>query len=116
MPFRTDRFRQAREALNLNQRDFGDLCNINEVQISRYETGKIDPSLPRLALMASHLNVSADYLLGMTDDPHGTFYNPELSEEERLMVDTLRREGWVGVRQLLTDRIAAALGKKPASD
>jgi transcriptional regulator with XRE-family HTH domain len=73
MPLQTDRLRESRERKGLTQRELARLCGMNEVQISRYENGKIEPSLSYLELIARHLEVSSDYLLGLSDYPHGQF-------------------------------------------
>lgn len=38
-----------------------------ETAISLYENGRIKPTVDTIAAIAKHYNVSADYLLGLTD-------------------------------------------------
>ena len=45
------------------------LLGVSVTQISEMETGKKGTTLARLALICQHYHVSADYLLGLTDDP-----------------------------------------------
>lgn len=52
-------------AYDLNQK-YG--ININKGLISKWESGKNDPSLRYTAYLAQYFNVSADYLIGLTDD------------------------------------------------
>ena len=111
MPFRSDRLREARKRLDLNQHDFSNLCGVGEPQISRYENGKADPYADSLELLAIHLQVSTDYLLGMTDEPRGIFRNPQLSEQEHMVIETMRREGKPGLIRLALGWIAELLEK-----
>ena len=85
MPFRVDRLRESRDKKGLTQRELARLCGMNEVQISRYEHGKIAPSLSYLELMAHHLEVSSDYLLGLSDYPHGQFGEGLQADQSQLL-------------------------------
>jgi len=85
MPIRPDRLREMRESRGLKQSALVDLCEINMYQISRYENGKSDPLADYLELMVRHLNVSADYLIGLSDFPHATFGEPLTSEQSQLL-------------------------------
>lgn len=38
--------------------------------ISRYETGDREPGIIELIKIADYFNISVDYLLGRTDNPH----------------------------------------------
>lgn len=65
----------------MTQRQLGELCGLLGNQISRYEQGVQDPSTDVLARLAHHLRVTTDYLLGLSDDPHG-YEKFELTEDE----------------------------------
>ena len=41
--------------------------NINKGHISKWESGKNDPSLRHAAYLAEYFDVSLDYLIGLTD-------------------------------------------------
>jgi transcriptional regulator with XRE-family HTH domain len=105
MTFRGERLRELREKQRLTQREFAELSGINEVQLSRYETGKIEPSLKILATLATHLEVSSDYLLGLSDDPHKRYGDSELDVEEVTVLETWRHNDLAGVLRLIADRI-----------
>jgi transcriptional regulator with XRE-family HTH domain len=105
MLLRTDRLREAREKRGLSQRELGRLCDIAENMIHRYETGKADPSASHLCLIAGKLEVSTDYLLGLTSQPKGQLGDTALTPDEQEVVDILRRDGWNGVIKLAADRI-----------
>lgn len=101
--FRIDRLREARERLKLSQRELARRCGIGEVQISRYESGVGDPSATNLKLIAETLELSTDYLLGLTDDPKGHFGDGQLKGDELAMLDAYRRAGWPGVARLMAE-------------
>lgn len=100
-----ERLRAAREKLGLKQQELGRLCGLGVNQISRYETGFHDPSAMTLAKLARVLGVSMDYLAGLTDDPHGQVSPSDLNIYEREVIDTFRRDGWLGLIRLSTDQL-----------
>ncbi len=106
MILRIDRLRTIREQRGLSQRELARLCGIGETQINKYETGLSDPNVESLKLMAKELYVSTDYLLGITDDPRGHFGDGQLDEDERIIVNTYRRDGWPGVIHLGAERLS----------
>ena len=46
---------------------------LTESAVSRYESGKREPNGRVISYFCKFYGVSADYLLGLTDDKHGTF-------------------------------------------
>ena len=101
-----ERLRETRELKGFSQRELARLCGLGENQIHRYETGKSDPSATHLKLIADKLGVSTDYLLGLSNEPHGQLVQSDLDNNELEVVETYRREGWIGIIRLGTDRIA----------
>jgi transcriptional regulator with XRE-family HTH domain len=85
MPLRADRLRAIREKRGITQRELASLCGINEYQVSRYENDKSDPSTAYLELIARHLDVSADYLIGLSDYPHGQFGETLQPDQSQLL-------------------------------
>jgi len=63
------RVRAAREAAGLTQMALAILAEVDGANVSAIETGRRDASSRKVAALARALNVSADYLLGLTDDP-----------------------------------------------
>lgn len=86
---RGDRMRQSREASNLTQDDLAERAGIEVLQIWRYESGKTKPKTDMLIKIAKALHVSADYLLGLTDDPKGHAVD-DLTEQETEVIEALR--------------------------
>jgi hypothetical protein len=59
-----------------------------------------------LKAIVETLGVSADYLLGLADEPTARFGSSETNDDERAIVQALRRDGWLGVLRVVTDRMA----------
>jgi transcriptional regulator with XRE-family HTH domain len=104
-----ERLRRLREELNISQREFARRCGFSDSLISKYEKGESDPSSYFLKIMAEQLNVSTDYLVGLTDDPRGQAFSNELSANEQAVLDMYRREGWTGIIRLGADKLSKLL-------
>lgn len=64
----SQRLRSIRNEKNLSQKEFAVLLGINAVTLSHYENGKREPDLDRFATLCQKLSVSADYLLGLSEN------------------------------------------------
>lgn len=106
MPFRSERLKELREQQGYTQREFSAVCGVSETQISRYEKDRMLPTLPNLELIAHHLDVSIDYLVGLIDEPHKHFGDRNMTDEESLVLDTYRRENWSGIAQLSVEKLS----------
>lgn len=54
--------------MGLSQGEFARCIGIGQVSVSQYERGDREPSLSKLKQIAERLGVSADWLLGLTDE------------------------------------------------
>ena len=63
------RLRKLRQDRGEAQSVLADLLGVSGNQISEMELGKKTTSFERLTLLCEHYNISADYLLGLTDTP-----------------------------------------------
>ena len=63
------RLLKLREQQNLSQKAVAEILGITRTQISDIENGKSGTNLERLYQLCCYYQVSADYLLGITDDP-----------------------------------------------
>ena len=63
------RLRSIRKAHGENQEALGVFLDVGKSQISELERGSASTTLEKLSLICEHYNVSADYLLGLTDEP-----------------------------------------------
>ena len=61
------RLKEARQARGLSQYALGALVAASQDDVYRYEAGKISPGLERLVALAKSLNVTADWLTGLSD-------------------------------------------------
>ena len=65
------RLRELRKSRKETQKAVADAIGVSVNQISEMEKGTKITSLPKLCLLCDYFHVSADYLLGQTDDgPH----------------------------------------------
>ena len=65
------KLRNLREDIEppMNQTEFGALLHMNQMKISRMERGESEPDLQDLFDICTLFHVSADYLLGLIDEP-----------------------------------------------
>jgi len=77
-----ERLHSLRELKALSQDRLAEITGISQNQISRYERGINDPTGKALVALARALDTTADYLLGLTDDPSGLVLSRRLSAEE----------------------------------
>lgn len=63
------RLRDLREDHNYTQRQIADLLFTTQPQYFRYESGQRDLPCELLVMLARFYKVSADYILGLSDDP-----------------------------------------------
>lgn len=89
--FRGDRLKVVRESRGLSQEDLGQLTDMSNMQIYRYENGKNEPSPDAVVRIAKTLNVTSDYLLGMVDKPEEYLNPQDLSPTEARLLDAFRR-------------------------
>ncbi len=62
------KLREIREEKKLQQKDIAIKLNRTIACISSWETGKTEPGLEDLRMLANLLDVPVDYLIGRTDD------------------------------------------------
>lgn len=63
------RIRDTREDRDINQTKIAEILQTTQQQYGRYETGKRDLPIRHLITLCKFYNLSADYLLGLIDDP-----------------------------------------------
>lgn len=62
------RLRELRNEKKETQRDLADFLGVKQNQIGEMENGRKASTFAKLAVLCEHYNVSADYLLGLTDE------------------------------------------------
>ena len=65
----SQRLREVRKQAGESRAMLGEALGLSISQISELENNRQGTTLERLAVLCRHYNVSADYLLGLTDDP-----------------------------------------------
>lgn len=88
--FRGDRLLQLRKSMGYSQEELGEILDLSLNQVSKYELGQNKPGGDVIGRMASVLNVSADYLLGLSDDAAPSV-DGGLTPYERRVIAALRR-------------------------
>lgn len=63
------RLKDIRTDKDMNQTDFGKLLELSQRKISRLERQDTEPTPAEIKKICKILNLSADYLIGLTDTP-----------------------------------------------
>ena len=61
------RLQQVRQERGFSRKEIAEVLQVTPRAYQYYEEGKREPDYDKLILLARHLNISADYLLGLTD-------------------------------------------------
>lgn len=64
-----ERLRNVREDRDLTQAQVGKLLNKSQQGYNHIETGRAELKIDDLALLCRYYDLSADYLIGLTDRP-----------------------------------------------
>ena len=65
------RIRDVRKLNKENQQNLADVLDMLQNNVSEIESGKKATTAEKIAKICRHYRVSADYLLGLSDDPRG---------------------------------------------
>lgn len=74
------KLKQLRLSKDLSQRELGQKIGVSNATLSLYENNDRKPDFDTIKKLADYFGVTADYLLGRTDNPNGTVtesYTPE---------------------------------------
>lgn len=108
--FRGDRLRAIREQRQFSQDELAARLGFGASQMNRYENGKADPSMDVLKRMAAELQVTTDWLLGLTDEPTEYFQMEDLSPDELDLIASFRKADLETLMRIALER------KKPKQD
>lgn len=78
-----NRIGDLRREQGWNQRELGDKLGVGQTTVSAWETGKNEPDYKSIRAMAELFEVSADYLLGFSDDHIRRGLSPEAYAERQ---------------------------------
>ena len=78
------RLKTLRESVKLSQVKIGELLDLKQSSINRYENGPAAAPYRVLLWDADYFDVSMDYMFGRTDKPQGQLYEykPKIANEE----------------------------------
>src|SRR5258708_28705634 len=110
MPFQTDRLKEVRIRLGLTQNELAQRLGTTQARLADWESGKNAPALKALESLALTLDVSADWLLGLSDEEKTVPNQSKMSSEERTVLHLMRRDKLTDVIIYILDLIKA----KPA--
>ena len=65
----SERIKQLRVGMNVTQNALAEHLGITRTQVSDIENGKTTTSIERLCVLSDYFGVSADYLLGLSENP-----------------------------------------------
>lgn len=103
--FRGDRLRKIREARGFTQDELEARLKLGNTTVYRYEKGDAEPSPVVIGGLARELEVTADYLLGLVDDPEAHLEESELSPTERKLLSAFRRGDLRDLMKIATDEV-----------
>ena len=66
----SENIKKARNDRHLSQRALADIIGVSQQTVGSWEVGRTSPDNEMLKKLASFFNVSVDYLLGRTGEPH----------------------------------------------
>ena len=67
----SERLKEARRTAGFTQKALAGFLGQSEYSIQLYEYGKREPDFDTLLRICGFLNISSDWLLGMSDEPTG---------------------------------------------
>lgn len=103
--FRGDRLRETREKRGWTQDELAVKLGFGQSQMNKYENGKSDPTPEVLVRLASALEVSVDWLLGLVENPNGHLQAAALSPEEQRLVAALRSGDFKKLLQIAAEQM-----------
>ena len=65
-----ERIKEIRKKHNLTQQQFAELLETTQQAYLKYEKGVNEIPVRRIIKICKHFNLSADYVLGLSDKPH----------------------------------------------
>lgn len=65
----TERLKILRKNTKTSQKKLATIMEVSETQFQNYEYGKHLPTVDKLFRLCNFFEISADYLLGLSDDP-----------------------------------------------
>lgn len=90
MSILSDKLKELRKKRQVYQKDVASILGIDRTTYVKYERGQSDPDSTTLKKLADYFGVTADYLLGRTDNPNPP--KPHLPDELQVLLDKQEHE------------------------
>lgn len=88
--------KKARESRRMTQQELADRLHVSKQTVSNWETSVSNPELSNFEQIAKILDVSADYLLGLKQNPNNkidtTGLSIEIISDFQILIDHLKKE------------------------
>lgn len=84
------KLKRLRDEKELTQKELGELLGFTRATISSYERCALYPSIEALIKICQFFNVSADYMLGLSDT--NTFDTSYLTDQQELIIRAILEE------------------------
>lgn len=84
------KLKRLRDEKELTQKELGALLGVTRATISSYERCALYPSIEALIKICQFFNVSADYMLGLSDA--NTFDTSYLTDQQELIIRAILEE------------------------
>ena len=104
MPIIGERLRVTRQQRQISQRELARRCGLGENTLYVYENNRGDPSIDSLISIAKELNVSTDYLLGLSDKPLGHL-GDVLRADEKILLEAYDSGDSKTLFEVITERL-----------
>ena len=84
MPTVGERLKNLRESVKLSQAKLGQMANLKQATVNRYEHDNAEAPYRVLLWYADYFDVSMDYIFGRCDQPQGKLYDyqPKIFNED----------------------------------
>jgi len=102
---RCERIKELRNEFNLTQKDMAEIIGVTKQSVSNYETGHREPSLETFVKICEHFNVSADYILNLSDTRETMEFSAKNKVNHKIKVDTWARKIFDTIGELNTSCI-----------
>jgi transcriptional regulator with XRE-family HTH domain len=100
MPVIPSRLLERRLYWGLTQQDVAKALGIkNYQQYAQWETGEVEPGGTKIEMLSKALRCSADYLLGLVEQPNDVFSEENLTDYEKKMLYYFRNGQFIEAAQ-----------------
>ena len=96
-----DRIKELREQTGMSARKFAEIIGIKYTTYYGYENGTREPGSQTVTKICNYFGCTADYLLGLSDDPKGYFDEKKSPAPAKAETKEVTREELISVLRTL---------------